>query len=108
MFRELLAETGACLRTLLNSNSPKKWSVLRRNTTGDFRESSLGVRQVRTEALPMAKVAAYHTTSDEESAHNREVYHDHDNCPTGKQIKSWNRAGGTAGRPRCKDCVRLD
>ena len=30
----------------------------------------------------MAKVASYHTNSPEYAAHHREVYHDHDNCPT--------------------------
>jgi len=55
----------------------------------------------------MAKVAAYHTNSPEYSAHHREVYHDHDDCQTGKQIKPQHREKGTAGRPRCKDCVKL-
>jgi hypothetical protein len=55
----------------------------------------------------MTKVSAYHTSSDEESAHNREVFHDHDDCYHGKEIKSWNKVSGTAGRPRCSECVRL-
>lgn len=35
---------------------------------------------------------------------HRNVYHDHDNCPTGKQIKQSQRKPGSAGRPRCDAC----
>lgn len=55
----------------------------------------------------MAKVDPYHTTSDEESAHNREVYHDRDDCHDGTAIKSINKRPGTAGRPRCLVCTSL-
>ena len=55
----------------------------------------------------MGKVAPYHTNSPEYSAYHREVYHDHDNCQTGKQIKPQHKVSGTAGRPRCKDCIKL-
>ena len=55
----------------------------------------------------MSKVPAYHTNSNEYAPHHREVYHDHDNCPTGKQIRPWHRERGTANRPRCKDCEKL-
>lgn len=55
----------------------------------------------------IVKVSPYHTTSDEESAHNREVYHDHGNCEHGKQIKSWNKVPGTGERPQCETCIQL-
>lgn len=55
----------------------------------------------------MAKVSPYHTSSDEESAHNREVYHDHDDCEDGRRIKPWNKVAGTALRPKCKVCSAL-
>jgi len=55
----------------------------------------------------MAKVSAYHTTSVEEPPAHREVHHDHDNCKYGKEIKPWNRASGTGGKPRCKECIKL-
>jgi hypothetical protein len=55
----------------------------------------------------MAKVPAYHTNSPEYPPEQREVYHDHDNCKDGKQIKPQHRASGTAGRRRCKECIKL-
>ena len=55
----------------------------------------------------MAKVKPYHTNSPEYSAHHREVYHDHDDCHYGKDIKSWHRENGEGGKPRCKECIRL-
>lgn len=55
----------------------------------------------------MAKVTPYHTNSPEYPPKHRNVYHDHDNCPDGKQIKSWHRVAGSAGRPRCDECKKL-
>ena len=55
----------------------------------------------------MAKVYPYHTKSDEETYGQRNVYHDHDDCPDGKRIKPKNRELGSDGRPRCKECVKL-
>ena len=54
----------------------------------------------------MAKVAPYHTTKPEVPP-ERDVYHDHDNCPDGKRILPQHRASGTGGRPRCKECIKL-
>ena len=54
----------------------------------------------------MAKVAAYHTTSPEYPPKERNVYHDHDDCPDGKRIKPQHKVPGTAGRPRCMECIR--
>jgi len=55
----------------------------------------------------MAKVSPYHTDSPEYPPSHRNVYHDHDDCPAGKEIKPQHRKAGTAGRPRCDDCIRL-
>ena len=55
----------------------------------------------------MAKVTAYHSVSQEDMQRQRYVHHDHDNCPTGKQIKAVNKRSGTGGYPRCDDCIRL-
>jgi len=55
----------------------------------------------------MSKVAAYHTDSPEYPPRERNVYHDHDDCPDGRRIKSWHRKPGNAGRPRCDACIRL-
>jgi len=55
----------------------------------------------------MAKVPAYHTNSPEYPPAHREVHHDHDNCPAGKQIKPQHKVMGGGGKPRCKDCIRL-
>lgn len=55
----------------------------------------------------MAKVAAYHTITPEKPYGERDVYHDHDDCPTGRRIEQQNRRTGTANRPRCEDCIKL-
>jgi hypothetical protein len=55
----------------------------------------------------MAKVAAYHTDSEEYPPKHREVYHDRDDCPDGKRIQAKHRKTGTGGKPRCKECIRL-
>jgi hypothetical protein len=52
------------------------------------------------------KVAAYHT-SRPETGGERDVYHDHNDCPDGRRIEKQHLRSGTAGRPRCKDCIRL-
>jgi hypothetical protein len=54
----------------------------------------------------MAKVRPYHTTRPE-TPPERNVYHDHDNCPDGKRILPEHWASGTDNRPRCKECVKL-
>ena len=55
----------------------------------------------------MSKVPAYHTDSPEYPLTHRNVYHDHDDCHYGKDIKSWDRVPGTANRPRCDECKKL-
>jgi hypothetical protein len=55
----------------------------------------------------MAKVPSYHTTSPEYPPEHRNVYHDHSDCQTGKQIKPQHKVSGTANRPRCADCKKL-
>ena len=55
----------------------------------------------------MAKVSPYHTNSPEYPPRHRNVYHDHDDCPTGREIKREHRVAGTGNRPRCDDCIRL-
>lgn len=55
----------------------------------------------------MAKSAAYHTTTPEYPPKERNVYHDHDDCPDGKRIKLEHRRAGTANRARCDACIRL-
>lgn len=54
----------------------------------------------------MTKTAAYHTTSTEYPPKERNVYHDHDDCPDGRRIKPAHRQAGTDGRPRCDACIR--
>lgn len=55
----------------------------------------------------MSTVSAYHTNSDEYPPSHREVYHDHDDCKYGKEIKAKHRESGKGGKPRCKECIRL-
>jgi hypothetical protein len=51
----------------------------------------------------LMKVSAYHSSNPSDP----DVYHDHDNCPTGKQIPAHNRVPGTGGYRRCKQCTDL-
>jgi hypothetical protein len=46
-------------------------------------------------------------TRREYAPQHREVYHDHENCHDGKNIKREHRIDGTGGKKRCKECVRL-
>jgi hypothetical protein len=55
----------------------------------------------------MAKVPPYHTITPEKPYGERDVYHDHNECPAGRRIEPQNRRPGTAGRPRCLDCASL-
>jgi hypothetical protein len=55
----------------------------------------------------MAKVAPYHTITPEKPYGEQDVYHDQNNCPAGQLIEPQNRRSGTAGRPRCKDCISI-
>ena len=47
------------------------------------------------------KVSAYHSRNNSDP----DVYHNHDDCPTGQQIPARNKEAGTGGYPRCKQCV---
>lgn len=53
----------------------------------------------------MPKDPPYHTTSPEYPPKERNVYHDHNDCPDGRRIKVEHRRSGTAGRPRCDACI---
>jgi len=55
----------------------------------------------------MAKVAPFHATTPEYPPSHRNVYHDHDDCKYGKEIKPADRVKGTGNRPRCEECIRL-
>ncbi len=46
------------------------------------------------------KVSAYHSTNPSDP----DVYHVHDDCPTGQQIPASNKAQGTGGYRLCKQC----
>ena len=55
----------------------------------------------------MAKVSPYHTDSPEYPPKQRNVYHDHDDCPDGRRILAQHKVAGSAGRARCDECIRL-
>jgi hypothetical protein len=55
----------------------------------------------------MAKVMPYHTNSHEYGPENRAVHHDHGDCFEGNKIEQKHREVGTAGKPRCKQCIKL-
>ncbi len=52
---------------------------------------------------PMVKVAAFHS----KKPGIRPVYHDNKGCPEGKRIEAEHLAPGTAMRPRCEHCAKL-
>lgn len=54
----------------------------------------------------MTKMAPYHTNSMEYPPKQRNVYHDHDDCPDGRRIKPEHRRTGDAGRQRCDECIK--
>ena len=56
-----------------------------------------------TQAIIMSKVYPYYSVS----ADDPKVYHDHDDCPSGKQIKEENKRYGTDDRDRCDHCKSM-
>lgn len=50
------------------------------------------------------KVASYYSVNPSDP----DVYHDHNNCVSGKRIPQQNRRSGTGGYPRCKHCIGMD
>jgi len=55
----------------------------------------------------VAKCPPYHTNSPEYPPQHREVYHDHDDCHDGRQIKREHRESGMGNKKRCKVCIDL-
>jgi len=49
----------------------------------------------------MAKVAAFNSKYENH-------YHDNDKCGPGAEIPKYDRQPGTGGKPKCKDCAKLD
>ena len=47
---------------------------------------------------------AYNTNSTEYPPSHRNVHHNNNQCPNGKQILPQHRELGTGGKPLCKDC----
>ncbi len=52
---------------------------------------------------PMVKVAAFHS----KKPGIRPVYRDNKACPEGSRIETQHLASGTAMRPRCEHCTKL-
>jgi hypothetical protein len=55
----------------------------------------------------MAKCTPYHTNSSEYFPKQRNAYRDNPECPDGRHIETQYRRAGTAGRPRCDECIAL-
>lgn len=54
------------------------------------------------------KVNPHHTVTPEaDSQKHRDVYHDSNQCSDGKRILPHNKVSGTAGRPKCDECMTL-
>ena len=58
----------------------------------------------RSENISLAKVPAYYSISSQD----RDVHHDHADCPVGASIMARNRRPGTGLRQRCKECLVRD
>jgi hypothetical protein len=56
----------------------------------------------------MAKVAPYHTDSEEYPPKHRQVYHDKDTCPDARKIQQKHRKFGTGGKKHCEECDKVD
>jgi hypothetical protein len=56
----------------------------------------------------MARESPYHTSSPEYPPQHREVYHDKDACPAGKQIKPEHRERGNGNKKHCHACYKVD
>ena len=52
----------------------------------------------------MAKVAPFHSVK----LYAKNVYHDNDKCTEGNNIETQYKRSGTANRPKCEHCQRLD
>jgi hypothetical protein len=52
----------------------------------------------------MTTVSPYHSSNPADP----DVYHNHDNCPSGQQIPARNRLSGKGGHAQCKHCKKLD
>lgn len=55
----------------------------------------------------MAQVPAYNTSSMEYPPSHRSVYHNHDDCKYGKEIKPQHKEKGDGGKKICDECKRL-
>ena len=55
----------------------------------------------------MPLVNDYHTTFPEYSPEQRQVYHNKNSCPDGKQIKPEHLASGRDGRRLCYECPKV-
>lgn len=51
----------------------------------------------------VAKVSPYHSSNPTDP----DVYHDHDDCPPGRQIPARNRVGGKGNNRRCEKCAAM-
>jgi hypothetical protein len=52
----------------------------------------------------LTKKSPWHSTKPA----TRNVHHDNDKCTEGNNIEARYWASGTAGRPKCEHCARLD
>jgi hypothetical protein len=55
----------------------------------------------------MTKVRPYHTDETEYAPEHRSVYHEYDDCKDGQRLQLEHRVHGGAGKPLCKECMRL-
>jgi hypothetical protein len=54
----------------------------------------------------MAKVADFYSINEAKKPANKQVYHDKDTCPAGRDIPQSERRNGKGGYRLCDDCPK--
>lgn len=98
--------TWQCRPEESSSDCHGRLSKLTARPRGVLRHGNGLSRPTHGRSLSM-KVSPFHTTNPEYPPTHRSVYHDHDDCKYGREIKRDDRVAGDGGRQRCKECIRL-
>ncbi len=78
-----------------------------REIRSEHRQAGKGGREHCSRCAEESRVLPFHTNTEEYPPTHREVYHDHDDCHYGREIKPEHREEGDGGRPRCSLCTDL-
>jgi hypothetical protein len=56
----------------------------------------------------MSATPAFYSVNEAIKPPNKQVHHNNNACPPGRDIPSWERRQGTGGHRLCDDCIRLN